>query len=118
MATEFFKRASESGYNKFSEMGQHMFNIIDTAKRLREDLSIVFIFHVDESVDSVTGASSKKIKLIGRMLEEKYSPEASMTVLLYTHVDFDKDGKANYQFITNRTEQYPAKSPMGMFETT
>lgn len=116
MATEFFKRASENGFNKFSEIGQHMFNIIDAAKKLREDLTVVFTFHSDDSVDPMLGMGSKKIKTIGKMLAEKYSPEASMTVLLYTHVDFDKDGKANYQFITNRTETYPAKSPMGMFE--
>lgn len=42
--------------------------------------------------------------------------EASFPIVLYTEVSFDKDGNASYQFVTNRTQTCPAKSPEGMFE--
>ena len=115
MSTEFFKRASESGFNKFSEIGQHMFNIIDNSKKLREDLKIVFTFHPEVDTD-LLGQSTKKIKTIGKLVDEKYTLEASFPIVLYTEVSFDKDGIANYQFVTNRTQTCPAKSPEGMFE--
>jgi hypothetical protein len=34
---------------------------------------------------------------------------------LYTLVEENKDGTANYQFVTNRYRKIPAKSPDGMF---
>ncbi len=61
MATEYFKRASETGYGKFSEIGQHMFNIIDTSKKLRDDLKVVFTFHPETETD-LLGQSQTKIK--------------------------------------------------------
>ena len=63
----------------------------------------------------------KKIKTIGAMLEDKYNPLAIVSVALFTDVSFDKEGKAEYSFITNRTNinnlLIPAKTPDGMFET-
>lgn len=41
--------------------------------------------------------------------------EALFTVLLYTDVESTKDGN-KYSFITNRSGDIPAKSPMGMFK--
>jgi len=103
--------------NKFSEIGKHMFSIIDTAKQLRDDLNIIFLFHPDIQIDE-NGQSTKKIKTIGKLLDEKYTPEASFSTLLYTEVTFEKDGSPKYSFITNRTQTCPAKSAEGMFEST
>lgn len=114
MSIEFFKRSKESGYNKFAEIGEHMFQIINTAKALRDDLTVIFMFH--EDVEFVEGQlPRRKIKTIGRMLDDKFDPQALMTVLLYTHVEYNKDG-STYHFITNRDSDHPAKSPMGMFK--
>ena len=116
MSTEYFKRASEGGYNKFSEIGQHMFNIIDLCKKLRSDLNIIFTFHPEVETD-ILGRTNKKIKTVGKMLDNSYTLEGSFTVVLYTQVTFDKDGQPSYQFVTNRTPDFPAKSPEGMFES-
>lgn len=115
MATEYFKRASETGYGKFSEIGQHMFNIIDSSKKLRDDLKIVFTFHPETETD-LLGQTRTKIKTIGKLLDNSYTLEASLPIVLYTEVSFDKDGAPIYQFVTNRTQTCPAKSPEGMFD--
>jgi hypothetical protein len=117
MTTEYFKRASEAGYNKFSEIGQHMFHIIDTAKNMRDDLFIFFLFHPETETDYL-GNKNVSIKTVGKMLSNSYSPEASFTTVLYTKVDFDKEGTPSYNFVTNRTPSLPAKSPQGMFDST
>lgn len=119
MTEEFFRRASEKGYEKFSEMGSHMQQIISTAKSLRDDLTVILVFHEDDDVSDRIKIS-KKVKLIGMMLEDKYNPLAIVSVCLFTDVVFDKDGQANYGFITQRTQVkgqiIPAKSPDGMFD--
>lgn len=117
MSIELFKRAKEQGYTKFLDLGQQMFNIVQTAKNLRDDLTVVFIFH--EDVSYVDGQSpQRKIKTVGKMLDEKFDPQAMFTVVLYTHVSWNSKKEAQYQFVTNNTGDYPAKSPYGMFEST
>lgn len=116
MSTEFFKRANETGFTKFSDIGSHMFQIMNTAKSLRDDLNVVFMFHEDLAL--VEGFTPiKKIKTIGKLLDDKFTPEAIFTIMLWTKVSFDKEGAASYKFITNRTPNYPAKSPKGMFDS-
>lgn len=94
-----------------------MFHIITEAEKLRDDLMIVFTMHEDEDVDAF-GKGTKKPKMIGKMLDEKFDLAGAFETILYSTVEFDEDGEAQYKFITKRTEEYPAKSPMGMFEST
>lgn len=117
MSIELFKRAKEQGYTKFLDLGQQMFNIVQTAKGLRDDLTIVFVFH--EDVSYVDGQSpQRKIKTVGKMLDEKFDPQAMFTVVLYTHVSWNEKKEPLYQFVTNNTGDYPAKSPFDMFKST
>lgn len=114
MSIEFFKRAKEAGFTKFADIGSHMFEITHTAKNLRKDLNIIFMFHEDMQI--VEGFQpERKIKTIGKLLEDKFTPSALFTVLLYANVESTKEG-AKYSFITNKWGDYPAKSPMGMFK--
>lgn len=111
MQNEFFERASESGYTKFAEIGRHMQSIIKTVTELRDDLNVALLFHED----IINGV--KKLKTIGQMLDDKYDPLATVSVALFTDVKFnDQTQKAEYRFITNRTNEHPAKSPEGMFD--
>lgn len=120
MTTELFQRSKETGYTKFTDIGVHMQQILDTAKNQRDDLNVALLFH-DEDDTSDKLKVGKKLKTIGQMLEDKYNPLAIVSVALFTNVSFDKDGKADYGFITNRTLMnnilIPAKSPEGMFES-
>jgi hypothetical protein len=42
--------------------------------------------------------------------------EGLFTIVLFTEIRSDKDGKRNYGFITNSDGSTSAKSPEGMFE--
>ncbi len=120
MATEFFEKANVQGFNKFTQLAKNFQSILDTAKSLRNDLNVVFMFH-EEMTDN---NESKKIKTVGKLLDNQYDPLATVSIALFTSVDYSKDGnilKPNYSFITNRTinnkgVEIPAKSPEGMFE--
>lgn len=118
MSEEFFKRSSESGYTKFSDIGKHMQQIIKFAKTMRDDIVIFFNWHLDDVVDDGAIVETK-IKTIGRMLDDKYEPAAQFTTLLFADVSFNK-GEPEYGFITRRSllrskVVVPAKSPRGMF---
>ncbi len=92
-----------------------MFSVLNTAKSLRDDLKVVVIFHEDlELVDGFK--PTRSIKTVGKMLSDKFDPQALPTVLLYTDVEQTKDGY-RYTFVTNRQDSFPAKSPQGMFDT-
>lgn len=96
-----------------------MQKIISSAIALREDLNVVLVFHEEDDTNEMAKVG-KKVKLIGKMLEDKYNPLATVTVTLFTNVKMDKDGSAEYRFITNRTKVdgciIPAKSPDGMLD--
>jgi hypothetical protein len=121
MTSEFFDRSSEKGFDKFSDIGKHMQAILNSSKNQRDDLNIALFFH-DEDDMSEKFKVGRKIKTIGQLLEDKYNPLAIVSVALFTNVSFDKDGQADYGFITNRSLigniMIPAKSPDGMFTQT
>lgn len=119
MTSEFFARASETGFKKFAEIGQHMQAILAVAKDLPNNINVALMFHEDNVV-SDGAIVSKNLKLIGRMLEDKYNPLGIVSVCLFTNVDYGDDGTPQYSFITNRCKiegiTIPAKTPMGMFD--
>lgn len=115
MVKEAFARIKEGGYEKFTDIGKHMYEIFNTVDHLRDDLFVVFMFH--QKTELVDGYIPQvKIKTIGKILDSWFNPEESFDVLMYTDVEFGQDGQANYGFITNKTAEYPAKSPQGMFD--
>jgi len=106
MTNEFMRRCMERGFDKFSEIGNHAWSILNTLKSLREDIDCFILSHseMDES-------GRMKVKTIGKLLSEKYGMEAAVSMLLQTEIN---DGK--YCFITQGDARHIAKSPMGMFE--
>lgn len=114
LSKELFNRSKETGYGKFTDIAQHFQEITETAIGLRDDLNVVFMFH-EELVVAEGMVPRRKIKTVGKMLDDKWTPEALYSVLLYTHVESGDDGPSKYYFVTNRSGDIPAKSPMGMF---
>lgn len=116
---ELFKRAKESGYSKFTEIAQHFQNIIETAENLRQDLNVFLIMH-DEDVYNDRAIVGKKVKMVGKMVDEHYNPLEVVTTCLYCSPTFDKSDKPIYQFYTQKAivngVEIPASTPEGMFE--
>jgi len=116
MGREMMDRAMENGYDRFTEIAFHFYQIMTSIDGLRDDLQVVFMFHEDTD-DSILRGPNRKIKVHGKMIEKTFSPEEVFTVVLYTDTITDPETLATeYVFVTNRTSIYPAKSPLGMFE--
>ena len=93
-----------------------MVNLIQSSKKLRDDLTIVYISHLEE-VDDSGEIVSYKMKTAGKLIDSQIKLEGLFTVVLYALTEV-KGEKVDYFFITNRYKKYPAKSPLGMFEET
>lgn len=105
MANEFFRRSDEKGYEKFTEIGRHVFDVIEAAQNMPDDKRIYFLWHTE------TDPFGKvKAKTIGKMIDEKYTPEGAFTICLKTHVS-----QGVYQFSTQNSGNDTVKSPIGMF---
>ena len=108
MANEFMRRAKEKGYEKFTEIAQNFWNLINFCRQLPEDVTVYFLQHTETSSDG----STTKAKTIGKMLDEKISLEGMCSIVLRTNVT---DGV--YSFSTQNNGQDTVKSPVGMFDS-
>ena len=107
MVNDFFDRANETGYQKFTDMALSFRNLIHFIIRKTPDDVIVYLLHHTD-----TDANGKiKAKTIGRMLDEKLTVEGLFDIVLRTQVDAD-----GHWFLTQSNGQDTVKTPEGMFE--
>ncbi len=109
-----FMTTKTGGFEKFNEIAEHAFEVINTAKNLRDDLTVVFLAHTEESVDSL-GQKSYKIKTIGKLLDDKITLEGLFTVVLMAEQRVDGTDTV-YGFKTKGSVQDTVKTPKDMFE--
>ena len=119
MRKEYFSRAKEVGYSKYTELAQHFQQIISTCEKMRDDLNVFLILH-SEDITSDNTTTGYKVSTIGKLLDTQYNPIEVVPMVLYSSVRYDDKGNATYGFYTHRTKEgsieIPAKTPDGMFE--
>ena len=115
MAFRMADKANEVGFQKFTILAKDMVDLFREARKLRDDLKIFYFTH-PETIEDSGEIVGYKMKTSGKMLDNQIVLEGLFTICLYTYVEENKDGTANYNFVTNRFKKYPAKSPDGMFE--
>lgn len=106
LANEFMRRSSEQGFAKFTDIGRNAWDILMAASALADDRRVYIMCHTaNDEFGRV------KMKTIGKLLDEKITPEGLVTMVLRTVV---QDG--HYKFATQNNGQDTTKSPMGMFK--
>ena len=114
LSYEFVDRATEVGYTKFSEIAQHLMEILRYAEQMREDCTMCFLTHSENVGTEID--PKYVIKTVGKLLSEKVTLEGLFTYMFCTKVEEGEDGKMQYKLITNNDGKCLAKTPMGMFE--
>ena len=112
---EFFERVDEKGYEKFTQIGANLARIARMPKDLRDDLTVIFLTHAEESTD-MEGKRKVKAKTIGKMVDEKLSLEGLFSIVLFGKVKKNKEGEIRYVFETQNNGENTCKSPRGMFD--
>lgn len=106
LSFEFFDRAKETGYGKFTDLALNFRNLISTVSISTPPDCIVYFLHHTE-----IGPDGKiKAKTIGKMLDEKLTVEGLFAVVLLC-----QSSKDQHLFITQSCGFSTAKSPMEMF---
>lgn len=114
MSYEFVDRATEVGYGKFSEIAQHMMDILRYSEQMRDDCTMCFLTHADNIGTEID--PKYVIKTVGKLLSEKVTLEGLFTYIFFTKVEEGDDGKMQYKLVTNNDGKCLAKTPMGMFD--
>ena len=119
MRKEYFKRAKETGYGKYTELAQHFQQINSQSENMREDINVFLLMH-SEDVQSDKTTVGYKVSTIGQLIDSQYNPVEVVPMVLYSAIKYNDKGEANYGFYTHRFMdgmiEIPAKSPAEMFE--
>ena len=101
LTDEFMRRASEKGYDKFTELASNFYELINfITRQLPREKIVYIVMHEDEN--DITGVV--KPKTIGKLLDEKVCVEGMFTIVLRC---------VEHKFITNGSGC--AKTPEEMF---
>jgi hypothetical protein len=105
MCSEFMKRSSERGFDKFVDIGKNAWLILRNVLSTRPDLFCAILSHSE-----IDAHGNTKFKTIGKMLDDKVVIEGLFTISLHSLI---VDGQ--YKFLTQHDGIYFAKSPEDMF---
>jgi hypothetical protein len=108
MVADEMRRSKEKGYDKWLDLAVCIWNLIDAACPLRDDLTVVFMAHVQTERDD-SGYVFSRIKSSGRKLY-KIVLESKYPIVLYV-----KNIDGEFVFETH-AKQSTAKSPLGLFD--
>lgn len=108
MVADEVRRMKEKGYDKWMDLAQCVWGLLNKAQGLRDDLTVIFVCHSQTQKED-DGYTFTRIKTSGKKLD-KLSIETKLTTVLYATC---KDG--NYVFETHANKS-TAKSPLGAFE--
>ena len=105
MANEFMRRARETGFEKFTEIGVNFWNLVNEVQKLPENKIVYFLHHLE-----VDEYGNSKEKTIGKLLDDKICIAGMFSIVILAEKR-DKE----FVFDTQNDGQSPAKTPIGMF---
>lgn len=105
MVADEMRRTKEKGYDKWQDLAQSVYELVDYALTVRDDLTVIFTCHTQTERDD-SGYSYTRIKTNGKKLDKIVLESKFTTVLLAKVVD----GKYLFETQSNFST---AKSPKG-----
>ena len=106
MANEFMRRSEDKGFEKFTDIARHAWDVLTAATNLDDFKRVYLLSHTQE--DDI---GNVKAKTIGKLLDEKITIEGLLTIVLRTRVI-----NGQYLFSTQNNGHDTVKTPMGMFD--
>lgn len=110
MVADEFRRMKEKGYDKWQDLAMSVYTITTIASKLRDDLNVIVLFHVQIEKDENTGRQFTRILTNGKMLNKVGLEKYFTTVLLSK-----RDENGEYVFET-KTNNSTVKTPLDAFD--
>ena len=106
LANEFMRRTDERGFDKFTDIGKHAWDILCAASSLPDHVRVYILSHTETSE-----SGRVKAKTIGRMLDEKITIEGMFSIVMRTSII-----NGQYLFSTKNNGSDTVKTPLGLFD--
>ena len=106
ITNEFMSKSSVKGFDKYNEMGNNFFSLINGIKNIEGGKTVYLIMHEDTDENG-----NIKPKTIGKLLDDKVNIQGMFTICIRSMFD-----NGNYIFRLKTNGQDCVKTPFGMFE--
>ena len=106
ITNEFMNKSSVKGYDKYNDMANNFWNLINGIKNIEGGKTVYLIMHEDTDENG-----NIKPKTIGKLLDDKCNIQGMFTICIRSMFD---NGKYIFRLKTNG--QDCVKTPFGMFE--
>ena len=108
MVADEMRRSKEKGYDKWVDLASCVYDLVDYALTMRDDVTVIFVCHTQTDHDD-NGYMFTRIKTSGRKLD-KIMLESKFPVVLHCKAIDDK------HVFETRADSSTAKTPLGAFE--
>ncbi len=108
MVADEVRRMKEKNYDKWVDLAQCIWELLDSLYTLRDDLTVIVVCHSQTQKED-DGYTFTRIKTSGKKLD-KLNVESKLTTVLYAVA---KDGEYVFQ---TKAKNSTAKTPMGAFD--
>lgn len=108
MVADEVRRMKEKNYDKWVDLAQCIWELLDSFYTLRDDLTVIVVCHSQTQKED-DGYTFTRIKTSGKKLD-KLNVESKLTTVLYAVA---KDGEYVFQ---TKAKNSTAKTPMGAFD--
>ena len=106
ITNEFMAKSSVKGFDKYNEIGNNFFNLINGIKNVKGGKTVYLIMHEDTDDEG-----NVKPKTIGKLLDDKVNIQGMFTVCIRSMFE---NGKYIFRLKTNG--QDCVKTPIGLFD--
>ena len=106
ITSEFMNKASVKGYDKYNELANNFWNLINGIKNIEGGKTVYLIMHEDADENG-----NVKPKTIGKLLDDKVNIQGMFTICIRSMYE-----NGNYIFRLKTNGQDCVKTPFGMFE--
>lgn len=108
ITNSFMRKVNQKGYDKYNEIGNETFMILEAVSNLRDDLFCFVMMHTE-----IDQQGRYKPKTAGKMIDQYICVEGKFSYVLHALTN-----EGNYQFLTNNDGRHMAKTPLDMFSET
>ena len=105
ITNEFMAKSSIKGFDKYNELANNFWNLIQGIKNIQGGKTVYLIMHEDSDEDG-----NVKPKTIGKLLDDKVNIQGMFTVCIRSMFE-----NGNYIFRLKTNGQDCVKTPIGMF---